>query len=117
MNKLNRRGFFKTLAGTLAALPVLGTFNIVEAADAKECGDAPADKRVITPGEGPAKRLDYVAVASESKNDKYKAGQDCSNCRFYKESKKVGDWAPCAMMASKYVSACGWCKSYKEKKK
>lgn len=116
MNEVNRRKFFKQIAGAFAAVPFLGLSTAALAAD-KKCGKAPEGKKFVTPEDKAAKRLDYVAVASESKNKKYKAGSQCSNCKFYKDKKAMGDWAPCNMLANKYVAGCGWCKSYKADKK
>ena len=116
MKDVNRRRFFKQIAGAFAAVPFMGLATDVFAEE-KKCGANPPGKKFVTPEDKAAKRLDYVAVASESKNKKYKAGSACSNCKFYKDKKAIGDWAPCQMLANKYVASCGWCKSYKAKKK
>ena len=117
MSKLNRRGFFKSLTSAVAVLPAMGLFNFAKAEDAKKCGPAPEGKKFIKPEDKAAKRLKYVDVATTSSHKKYKAGSNCGNCRFYKKKKAAGDWAPCNMLANKYVSSCGWCQSYKAVKK
>lgn len=102
---MNRRNFFQkafvTVAGFVAAGKVF----------ANECkiGTPPAGKKVAADGE----RLDYQSNSVNSKaHAKYVAGSTCGNCKFYKKANAEGGFAPCAMMANKYVSECGWCKSY-----
>lgn len=102
---MNRRNFFQkaliSVTGLLAAGKVL----------ANECkvGTPPAGKKVAVDKE----RLDYESNSVNSKGHaKYVAGSNCANCKFYKKANEVGGYAPCAMMANKFVSACGWCKSY-----
>lgn len=58
-----------------------------------------------------AKALDYVEVATQSKNAAYKSGQACDNCALYQGDRKA-DWGPCAVFPGKDVSSKGWCTSY-----
>ncbi len=113
---MKRREFFKkALLGlsTLVAAPSV-------LAEACKVGAAPAGKKVAKNKE----RLDYVLVAGDAKgHKKYKDGQNCGNCKFYEPNKKgkakkeIDGYGRCAMLANKYVSRCGWCKSYKAMKK
>lgn len=107
---MNRRNFFQkaliSLTGLMAASKVF----------ASECkvGAAPAGKKVAADGE----RLDYQSNSVNAKaHAKFVAGSSCGNCKFYKSANAEGGYAPCAMMANKYVSECGWCKSYVALKK
>lgn len=107
---LNRRSFFKMAVAAAAVVPfALNT----KAASANGCPAAPpAGKQVAKVGEGMAKGLEYVDVAANSKNAKYKAGNNCGNCKYYNDKKAEGGYAPCTMMGMKFVTNCGWCKSY-----
>lgn len=107
---MKRRMFLKSLGLALLSMPLVKAF----AEDKKaECpATAPEGVKVVTSDAAPGKGLEYVALASESKNAKYKDGQNCANCKFYKADKANGGYAPCTMMANKFVSSCGWCKSY-----
>ncbi|WP_127715807.1 high-potential iron-sulfur protein [Halobacteriovorax sp. HLS] len=109
----DRRNFFKKALTAVAFVPLMGE------AFAKACvaGAAPAGKKIADIADKAAKRLDYILVATESKNKKYTAGSFCGNCKFYKTSKEESGHAPCSMMANKYVASCGWCKSYRLDKK
>ena len=111
MKNTNRRSFFKVAFATLIGLPLLGK----EALAAAACKPAPAPTTGKVIDEKTMKRLDYVADATKSTNKKYKAGSNCANCRWYKDHSKP--WAKCSMAANKQVSACGWCKQWKELKK
>lgn len=113
MKSLDRRSMFKFIAASILAAPVMVQ---VAFAEAKKCG-APgpaAAAKLLDPKDKTAQRLDYVTVASEAKgNPKYKEGDNCLNCNFYKSPE--GDYGKCAMAAMKYVTACGWCKQYRKK--
>lgn len=106
-----RRAFFQTtLLGALVAPFVL---KAATALASDTCPTtAPAGKTIIRSDEGMGKSLDYVADATTSKNAKYKPGSNCANCKFFNTSKLEGGYAPCTMLGMKYVSACGWCKTY-----
>lgn len=106
-----RRSFFQTaLLGALVAPLVLKSASS-KASDACPVS-APAGKKIVMPNEGMGKTLDYVADATTSKNAKYKAGNNCANCKFYNVAKLEGGYAPCTMLGMKYVAGCGWCKTY-----
>lgn len=110
---LNRRSFFKfAVVGAVVAPLILKTSKAVAAG---ACGTAPAGKQVAEVGVGMAKSLDYVTAAETSKNTKYAKGQNCGNCKYYNEKKAESGHAPCTMMGMKYVTNCGWCKSYLKK--
>lgn len=107
----NRRSFFKLASAALVVTPIL--FKPLEALAASACPTTPpTGKPLAKPGEGMAKGLEFVADANESKNAKYKKGQHCGNCKYYNEKKEEKGFAPCTMMGMKFVTNCGWCKSY-----
>lgn len=110
---LDRRSFFRMALTAVAIVPfaLKGIGNAAAATPACPT-TAPAGKQVAQEGVGMAKSLEYVAVSSTSKNAKFKAGQNCLNCKYYNEKKAEGGYAPCTMMGMKYVTSCGWCKSY-----
>ena len=107
---LNRRSFFTMALSALTIVPLALRSLKAEAAACPT--KAPAGKAVAEQGVGMAKGLDYVADAGTSKNAKYKAGHNCLNCKYYNDKKAEGGYAPCTMMGMKYVTNCGWCKSY-----
>lgn len=109
--KVNRRLFLKYVAGAAAIVPALATSFKANAAESCPA-NPPAGKQAAKEGEGMAKGLEYVADATKSKNAKYKAPANCGNCKYYNAAKAEGGYAPCTMMGMKYVSNCGWCKSY-----
>lgn len=114
----SRRAFFKKSLMALVALPLLKSNKSMAAVACPQ--DPPKDKKaaakLLEADSSTGKRLEYVANASDSKNKKYKAGQNCGNCNFYAQKKMVENYAPCSMAANRYVANCGWCKSYREKK-
>jgi len=112
-NNFSRRSFFKLSLSSLVALPFVlkSTKALAESCPAA----APAGKATASPTEGMGKSLEYVVDAKTSKNKIFKAGQNCGNCKFYAADKAAGGYAPCAMMGNKFVTNCGWCKSYKAK--
>jgi len=108
---LDRRSFFSLALTAFAVVPF--ALKSQSAAAAAACPTtAPAGKQVAKVGEGMAKGLEYVEVASTSKNAKFKAGSNCGNCKYFNVAKGEGGYAPCTMMGMKYVTNCGWCKSY-----
>ncbi|OUR97058.1 hypothetical protein A9Q84_12055 [Halobacteriovorax marinus] len=109
----SRRSFFKKAFATMAVVPFMGE------AFAKACvaAAAPVGKKVLKLTDKAAKRLKYVLDATMSKHKKYKQGAICGNCKFYKLKKEASGHAPCSMMGNKYVTTCGWCKSYRLDKK
>ena len=109
---LNRRSFFTMALSVVTIVPLALRSLKAEAAPAACPTKAPAGKSVAEPGVGMGKSLEYVVDAGTSKNAKYKAGQNCLNCKYYNDKKADGGYAPCTMMGMKYVTSCGWCKSY-----
>lgn len=110
-DKLTRRSFFQMVLMGAAAIPVLVKSSKAFAGAACPASP-PAGKTIAQPGEGMGKTLEYVTDATTSKNSKFKAGSNCGNCKFYNAAKADGGYAPCTMMGMKYVTNCGWCKSY-----
>ena len=109
---LDRRSFFQMALTAVAIVPV-AIKSIGNSQAAEACPTAPlAGKQMAVEGTGMAKSLEYVADGKSSKNAKHKPGQNCLNCKYYNEKKAEGGYAPCTMMGMKYVSNCGWCKSY-----
>ncbi len=107
---LSRRSFFKFALATAAAVAPFVSMA------ASSCPSAPlAGKQMAKVGEGMAKALNYVEEAKTSKHPKYKAGSQCSGCKFYNDKKAEGGYAPCTMLGMKYVSNCGWCMSFAAK--
>lgn len=106
-----RRSFFQLAVASLTILPFVLKATTSLAADACPA-KAPAGKALGSPTEGMGKGLEYVLDAKTSKNGKYKAGATCANCKFYNAAKADGGYAPCTMMGMKFVTHCGWCKSY-----
>ena len=103
---MNRRNFFST--GIVGITALLGAGKAF--AGACKVAAAPAGKKLAKLG-----RLGYVLNAADAKAEKkFKAGSTCGNCKYYKNKKEVGAYAPCLMMSNGYVSTCGWCKSWKK---
>ena len=112
-NKFSRRSFFTVALASLSVVPFLGKAFAADSCPAK----APAGKALASPTEGMGKSLEYVLDSNTSKHALHKAGQTCANCNFYVVAKAESGHAPCAMMGNKFVTNCGWCKSYKAKAK
>lgn len=107
---LNRRSFFTMALSALTIVPL--AFKSIKA-EASACPTAaPAGKQVAQEGVGMAKSLEYVADGKTSKNAKHKPEQNCAGCKYYNDKKAESGHAPCTMMGMKYVTSCGWCKSY-----
>lgn len=70
-----------------------------------------ADLPHLSPSDPTAKALNYVEVATESKNSAYAAGHACDNCALYQGDRKA-KWGPCAVFPGKDVDTKGWCSSY-----
>lgn len=106
---MNRRSFFQMGLASLATLP------LASKVFASACpASAPAGKAVATETDPMASKLEYVADNTKSKNALHKAGDTCGGCKFYQKAKTEGGYAPCPMVGNKYVSSCGWCKSFKK---
>lgn len=115
--KSNRRQFLGLAALTLAGIPLLKSHNAYAALKCPQGKptDAKALKKLIDANGKTAKRLNFVNNAVDAKgHKKYTDGANCGNCKFYNKKKIVEDYSTCAMVANKYVPACGWCKSYKK---
>ena len=113
-NKFTRRSFFGFALAGLAAIPMLAK----AAGNAAGCPTTPpAGKPLVSSTEGLGKAFEYVSDATTSKNALHKAGMACNSCNFYTVAKAEGGYAPCQIMGNKYVTNCGWCKSYKAKAK
>ena len=116
--KPNRRRLFQMGLSAVAALPLLRATSAFaeDSCPTPDPDSKYAKAKKIDPKSGNAKRLDYVNNAADAKDhNKFKEGSNCGNCRFFrvktsKESDK--DWAPCTMLANRYVPSCGWCKQY-----
>lgn len=112
--KQTRRSFFQMALMSLVVVPVALKSTSGFGADA--CPKAPpAGKALGSPTEGMGKSLEYVLDANTSKNPKFTKGSQCGNCKFYNAAKADGGYAPCTMMGMKFVTNCGWCKSYAKK--
>ena len=109
-NSLNRRSFFRMALAAAAIVPF--ALKSVKANAAGCPATPPAGKQVAKAGEGMAKSLEYVEDGKTSTNAKHKPGQTCGNCKYYNDKKADGGYAPCTMMGMKFVTNCGWCKSY-----
>lgn len=109
---LNRRSFFSMALAAAAIVPFALKSMKAEAAAPACPTTPPAGKQVAQVGVGMAKSLDYVTDGKASTNAKHKPGQNCLNCKYYNDKKAEGGYAPCTMMGMKYVTNCGWCKSY-----
>lgn len=110
-DKFTRRSFFQMVFMGAAAIPIIAKSAKVFAGESCPAS-APAGKNIAQANEGMGKTLEYVTDASTSKNPKFKAGNNCGNCKFYNAAKAEAGYAPCTMMGMKYVTNCGWCKSY-----
>jgi hypothetical protein len=113
-DKFTRRSFFQFAVAGLTVVPF-----VLKAATASGADACPAippkGKPLGVPTEGMGKSLEYVLDANTSKNAKFKPGSSCNSCKFYNAGKAEGGYAPCTMMGMKYVTHCGWCKSYASK--
>jgi len=112
MSTKTRRDFFKSLAMGAIAIPFIRSTSVLAAGACPSKEPTKAGLKLVKEGDKQIKTLDFVFNAPDSKNAKYKAGNNCANCKFYNNKKLESDWAPCSMFANKYVPGCGWCKSY-----
>jgi len=100
----SRRRFLRLVAGTTAAVAVVGGLpRFARAADLPHVSDA----------DPTAKALGYVEDASKTTDPKHKAGDSCANCQFY--SGGPTGYGPCALFPGKAVNAKGWCVSHSPK--
>ena len=75
---------------------------------------AMAQGAMVTDADPQAKALGYVPDATKTKNAKYVAGQNCTNCQLY-QGKAGAAAGPCPLFAGKQVDAKGWCTAYAKK--
>ncbi|MBC7711710.1 MAG: high-potential iron-sulfur protein [Rhizobacter sp.] len=110
----DRRSFFRMAVTAAVIVPVaLKSIGKAEAAPAASCPTTPpAGKPMAIVGQGMAKGLEYTDDGKSSTNAKHKPGQNCANCKYFNDKKGEGGYAPCTMMGMKWVTNCGWCKSY-----
>ena len=126
-NKMNRRGFFATVAkivGVAAVAPA--ALNAVFSSDAKaqekRRGSSPAAPAagggampMVDPNEPTAKAVKYVEDHNKAPEAK---GKHCATCGFYtkKETKNGKEVGACTIFAGKLVYANAYCNSWNEKK-
>ncbi|MBY0416013.1 MAG: high-potential iron-sulfur protein [Bdellovibrionales bacterium] len=109
-----RRSFFQNVLLGALAIPLITKSSKLFAGES--CPTTPPlGKSIAQPGEGMGKTLEYVTDATTSKNAKHETGKNCGNCKFYNAAKAEAGYAPCTMLGMKYVTNCGWCKSYSKK--
>lgn len=121
-NKMNRRGFFSTMAkitgAAVIAPAVLSTVFSSSAMAQKKRGGAPAAATggmpMVDPNDSVAKAVKYVEDAKKSADSK---GNKCSNCGFYakKEMQNGKEVGTCTIFAGKLVYADAWCASWNKK--
>ena len=109
-DNINRRGFLVSLSLGALALALVPAKAVLAAIP-----EALKGKKILDVESKVAKRLKYVAQAKESTHKKYKAGQQCNNCTFYK--KPIEGYGKCSLAGNRYVSGEGWCKQYRAVKK
>lgn len=118
MENKTRRNFFKWTLTGIGAAAFLKTSDVYAKLACPQAAptNAKVVKKLLDYNSKTAKRLKFVANAPDAKGEKkYKEGENCANCNFYKAP--IENYGKCAMVANKYVPACGWCKSYKPMKK
>ncbi len=106
---LNSRRQFLRLTGAAAGLGILVT-SLPRYAGAEELPHLPES-------DATAAALGYKEDAAKVDTAKYashKAGQLCSNCKFFVGSDKT-PWAGCQLFPGKAVAAKGWCSGYNAK--
>ena len=135
----DRRRFLKIVGGSAVIVPMIGLTacsggkDEAPAAAAPKSDATPAmDKTEAMESAAPAKTsgmpklaeddpqaksLSYVHDATTidaSKQPRYKAGQECSNCALF-QAKSDEEWAGCSIVPGKAVNARGWCTVYAPK--
>lgn len=118
-NKMNRRGFFSTLAkitgvAVVAPTALASVFSSNAMAQKKRGGDAGGAMPMVDPNDSVAKAVKYVEDAKKAADSK---GNNCANCGFYakKESRNGKEAGTCTIFAGKLVYAEGWCGSWNKK--
>ncbi|MBT7611003.1 MAG: hypothetical protein HN576_14670 [Bacteriovoracaceae bacterium] len=114
--KNTRRSFLTKSLALLGLLPLLNIKKVL----ATKCPQAlkiDSEKvlaKLLDASSKTGKRLAYSGNAEDSKDHKkYVTGSLCGKCKFYNIKKEDQAHAPCSMAGNKYVSSCGWCKTYK----
>lgn len=115
----SRREFFKKVAtfiGGALLLPIIGHTEERRrgGGDKKADGGLP----LATPGQGPAKPLNYHHTKADFKDASLKTErqgvawdkQTCAGCQFYPN--KDAATGPCQVMPGVSVKATGWCTSW-----
>lgn len=115
--KTSRRKAFQLGLMGVISLPFFKALNLYAEENGNGCKNkTPTDEtvlnRIVREDDPAAKRLDYVEIASDSEHPNFKAGELCKNCRFFRVQQEKEGWAPCTMLANRYVAPCGWCRSY-----
>jgi hypothetical protein len=114
--KNSRRNFLIKSLGLVGLLPLLSLKDAL-AAKCPQALKIDSEKvlaKLLDATSKTGKRLAYTGNAVDAKDHKkYKAGSLCGNCKFYNIKKEDQAHAPCSMAGNKYVSNCGWCKTYK----
>lgn len=121
--KMNRRGFFSTMAKVVGVAAVAPTalnaiFNSKANAQEKRRGAAPAAAGgglpMVDPNDSVAKAVKYVEDAKKSPESK---GNHCITCGFYakKEMRNGKEAGTCTIFAGKLVYGAGWCASWNKK--
>lgn len=104
-----RRRFLKIAVVGAVAAPIASTL-------LPKLGRA-ADLPHLEESDATAMALGYkhdASLVDKAKYPTYKAGSDCSNCKFW--TGKAGDaWGPCALFPGKATAAKGWCSGYNPK--
>ncbi|WP_347358823.1 high-potential iron-sulfur protein [Bdellovibrio sp.] len=123
--KMNRRGFFSTLAkitGVAVVAPAALSAVFSSTAEAqKKRGGAPAaggaaagGMPMVDPNDSVAKAVKYVEDFKKAPEAK---GNDCMGCGFYakKEMRNGKEVGTCTIFAGKLVYGQGWCASWNKK--
>ncbi len=119
LNSADRRNFLLKTAFGIALFPLAKMASVLaNACPSPAPKAADIKKRLLDPEGKVAKRLNYVVNAPDGKGHaKWKAGDNCGNCKFYiRPHKAEPHYARCSMAANRFVPICGWCKSYLRKK-
>ncbi|MEK2645331.1 high-potential iron-sulfur protein [Bdellovibrio sp. BCCA] len=121
-NKMNRRGFFSTMAkiaGVTFVAPAVLTsvFSSQAQAQKKRGGGAPAAggaMPMVDPNDSVAKAVKYIEDHKKSPEAK---GNHCATCGFYakKETRNGQEAGTCTIFAGKLVYANAWCASWNKK--
>ena len=99
----SRRRFVVSTGGAIGVAALAGVLaRTAQAADLPHLATTDAS----------ASAFQYTEDAASSKNAKYVAGSDCSNCDFYQARGTTAAYGPCMIFPGKAVNAKGWCMNY-----